>query len=187
MLTYRQGDHARRGGLDLTISLTPDQAAALGPDAAKMAEELDTVLVGLAALRTGQDPAVPASAEPSLKDRPVSAGLAWDEWLVGDAHRLRNRLTGVRAAAIRAYDDHASTAPAGIGSHRRLAAAMGSSSPQTGQSCRRRIAGSPPSTAEWWATTPATDGGDAATGRNVTPANTRADDAEVGHQGAPDA
>ena len=50
MLTYRTGKHAGRGGLDLVISLTPDQYAALGTNAATLAEALDTVLVGLAAL-----------------------------------------------------------------------------------------------------------------------------------------
>jgi hypothetical protein len=48
MLNYRETDEAAWGGLDLVISLTPDQAEALGTDAGRLAEQLDTLLTSLA-------------------------------------------------------------------------------------------------------------------------------------------
>lgn len=145
MLTYRQGT---RGGLDLVISLTDDQAAALGVDAAELAEALDTVLVGIAALRTGQDPQVPADATPSLKDAPASNPTSWAAWLIRDTHRLTGRLGGVLAAAIRA---HANTG----GTYAALAEAMGARRRSSAQRRRDTITGAPPGDAERWATTPA--------------------------------
>ncbi|MEK8110581.1 hypothetical protein NKG94_52080 [Micromonospora sp. M12] len=116
MLTYRSGAQAVRKGLDLVISLTPDQAAALDVDAAELAEALDTVLVGLAALRSGVDPVNPIRC--SLKDQPVSAGATWDEWLIRDLATLRDRVSSLTAAAIRAHANHG-------GSYGALATAQG--------------------------------------------------------------
>lgn len=148
MLTYRYGDRASRSGLDLVISLTPDQSEALGVDAAALAEALDTTLVGLAALRTGRDPEVPAGA--SLKDQPHTAGQLWDEWLIRDASTLLDRLAGVRAAAIRAHVDHG-------GTYGDLAAAM-SVLRATAQRRRDTVTGAEPTPTEVWATTlPPTD------------------------------
>lgn len=204
MLTYRTGKHAGRGGLDLVISLTPDQYAALGTNAATLAEALDTVLVGLAALRSGHDPrpadqsAPPAdtserpahrldttaSADPyaffgtnarylahrlddilsdltpaqppaphvppvgrSFKDRPVSAGIAWDEWLIRDASALQTKLRALLSAAIRSHVAHG-------GSYGDLAAAMGAPR-ATAQRRRDKVTSAPRSLGELWVTTPA--------------------------------
>lgn len=144
MLTYREADLACRGGLDLIISLTPDQAAALGVDAAELAEALDTVLVGLAALRTGQDPQVSPGLGRSFKDQPVSAEAVWDEWLIQDANALRNRLAGVLAAAIRAHARHG-------GTYSDLARVMGVVK-GTAQRRRDKVTRSAPTSVEQWAT-----------------------------------
>jgi ADP-ribose diphosphatase len=141
MLNYREGDQATRGGLDLVLSLTADQADALGTDAALIGEALDTVLVGLAALRTGRDPHVHGG--PSMKDRPVSSGLTWDEWLLQDTSSLLARLEGVRDAATRAHQAHG-------GSYGFLAASTGVSR-ATAQSRRDALSQSDRSPAELWA------------------------------------
>lgn len=143
MLTYRRGANARRGGLDLVVSLTPDQEAALGGDVVDLAEALDTVLVGIAALRTGADPEHPTGGA-SLKDKPISAGLDWDEWLLADTATLLTRLRGVQDAAIRAHADHG-------GSYGALARALGTAR-STAQSRRDELARSEPEAAERWAT-----------------------------------
>ncbi|MGW4487432.1 NUDIX domain-containing protein [Amycolatopsis sp. NPDC004368] len=130
-MNRREGAEARRGGLDFVLSLTQDQAAALGTDAAELAGELETVLVGLAALRTG-----------SAAECPGEAGLAWDERLLQDVCRLLAHLDGVRCAGIRAHARDG-------GSARRLAAAMGV--PLTTAQRRRDDLGEP-GPAELWAT-----------------------------------
>lgn len=142
MLTYRRGTDARRGGLDLVLSLTPDQLVAVG-DVVDLAEALDTVLVGIAALRTGADPQHPTGGA-SLKDKPISAGLDWDEWLLADTATLLTRLRGVQDAAIRAHADHG-------GSYGALARALGTAR-STAQSRRDELARSEPEAAERWAT-----------------------------------
>lgn len=147
MLTYRSGSAARRRGLDLTISLTADQAAALGVDAGELAEALDTVLVGLAALRAGRDPQVPADAGMSLKDQPVTAGVFFDEWLIRDASSLRERMKGLLSAAIRAHVEHG-------GTYGTLATAM--DVPRaTAQRRRDAVTEKAPGDGESWASTPA--------------------------------
>jgi hypothetical protein len=103
MLTYRHGSESERGGLDIVISLTPDQVAALGRDTGELAEALDTMLVGLAAFRTGHSPRIPAGAAVSPKDRPIETGPAWTEWLIRDLSVLRQRVAGATAAAVRTH------------------------------------------------------------------------------------
>jgi len=141
MLTSTDGPGARHGGLDLTISLTPDQISALGADAGRVAEAIDTALVGLAAARTGADPL--PTATPTLKDTPVSSGTAWTSWLISDLSWLITRLDGLRDAAIR---DHGARG----GSHGELAHAMGIA---RGPAQRRRaaLAAAGPDPAELWA------------------------------------
>lgn len=141
MLHCHEGTTARRAGLDLTLSLTSDQAEALGADAAALAEMLDTVLVGIAALRMHEDPEVQVGA--SMKDRPVSNGRVWDEWLLQDASGLLVRLEGVRNAAVRAHAEHG-------GSYGQLGVAMGVAR-GTAQSRRDELGREEPSTAELWA------------------------------------
>lgn len=94
-----------RGGVDLTIQLTADQARAFGPvDGAEIGELagwLDTVLVGIAAMRTGQMPQVPAAALRTGKDSPF--GDYWCDRLLREASALLTRLEGVRDAALREH------------------------------------------------------------------------------------
>lgn len=146
MLDEQEGVRAKRGGYDLTISLTPDQAEALGVHAYDLVDALDTVLVGLAALRTGADPVDPKEGY-SLKDSPIEKGKDWQEWLIGSATVLLDRVGAVRAAAIR---EHVSQG----GSYGQLAAAMGVSR-TTAQRRRTTVTDTDPTPAEQWATNPA--------------------------------
>lgn len=143
LLSTRTGEQALRGGMDLVVSLTADQQAALGVDAGLLAEAFDTVLVGLAALRSGQDPR-PVGGRVSMKDQPTSAGLMWDEWLLADTAALLARVEGTQQAAIRAHAEHG-------GSYGRLAAALGVAR-ATAQSRRDELHRSGPGAGELWAT-----------------------------------
>lgn len=107
MLRTQDGPEARRGGVDLIISLTADQADMLGPTISELGEALDTVLVAMAAWRSGKDP-VPAGGV-SLKDRPVTSGAQWQDWVLQDAAALMARLEGVKAAAIRTHAEQGGT------------------------------------------------------------------------------
>ena len=142
MLTYRHGPEAERGGLDLVISLTAEQAAALGTDAANVGEAMDTALIGLANARTGETE--PYAPHPSLKDGHVSA--EWQSWLIRDTTELIERLEGLRAAAIRAH-------AADGGSYGDLADAM-SVPRSTAQRRRDAVLSSEPGDLERWASTP---------------------------------
>ncbi len=96
-LTYVNGPAARFGGLDITLSLTKQEADALGSDAAMLADWFDTALWTLAMLRTGQTPRRPADQpqEPTKGDFYTS---------INDlGHRLIPRLEGILDAAIRAH------------------------------------------------------------------------------------
>ncbi|WIX82842.1 NUDIX domain-containing protein [Amycolatopsis carbonis] len=106
-----------------------------------MAEALDTVLVGLAAMRKGRD-AESLGDETTLKDRPGDTGLAWDERLLRDVCGLLAHLEGVRSAGIRAHTRDG-------GSYGQLAAAMGVPR-ATAQRCRDDLG--EPGPAELWAT-----------------------------------
>lgn len=129
MLHVRDADD----GVDLVIHLTRDQAAALSLDAGRLADQLDTVLCGLAALRSRQ-----------------AGGLSLDlssALLVAEAS-LSERLRGVRDAATRAL-------VTGGGSVTDLAAAT--DLPRaTAQARRERVLRTGPTHWETWAaTTPA--------------------------------
>ncbi|UKD50830.1 NUDIX domain-containing protein (plasmid) [Amycolatopsis sp. FU40] len=143
MLTYRTGDAADWGGLDYVISLTQDQADALGTDAGTVMEFVDTMLTSLAAWRTGADPVVPEGGRPSLKARPVSTGSAWTLWALRDLSALSARAEGALAAAIR---DQAAAEL----SHGDLAMAMGVAR-STAQDRRKAVLGAEPGAAEMWA------------------------------------
>lgn len=118
MISTRQGAEAERGGLDLTISLTADQADALGIDAHRLVDYLDTVLVQMAALRMRRDPDLPGprtvAAVPSRqvvgevdpKDRPVFQGVRWDERVLQEVSALLTLLGGVRDATLRTHAGH---------------------------------------------------------------------------------
>jgi ADP-ribose diphosphatase len=140
----------RLGGLDLVVSLTRDQAEAIGEDVFPLMEALNTALVSLAAQRTGADPVIPADVIASRpegfgvlwEDRPVSRGTAWAETALREVSGLLALLTGVREATLRDL-------AAGGYSHASLASLMGTSR-STAQS--RRTALAEPSPAELWAT-----------------------------------
>lgn len=113
MFEYRKQDPDRErttrlGGVDLVISLTADQAAALGSDALDMAEALDTVLVTIAAKRSGADPVIPddvlatraAGFTHYWSDRPFSLGARWSETALRESSGLIARLTGIRDATL---------------------------------------------------------------------------------------
>jgi ADP-ribose pyrophosphatase YjhB (NUDIX family) len=143
MLNCREGDDAAWGGLDLVISLTRDQVEALGPDDLMLVEELDTLLISLAAWRTGTDPVVPHGGRPSLKAHPVSMGGHWTTWALQDLASLAARVEGALATAIR---DHAD---AGL-SHGALAMALGTAR-SSAQTRRTAVTSNPPSAGELWA------------------------------------
>lgn len=153
MIKYRQGAEAHRGGLDLTISLTADQAEALGADAHRLVDYLDTVMVQIAALRTGTDPVLPdvrtiaavpsqqVASEVTAKDRPIHQGVRWDERVLQEVSALLTLLDGVRDAALRMHATrHGSISQAGY--------AMGVSK-ATAQTRRNALQGFSP--AELWA------------------------------------
>ncbi|MEU8764970.1 hypothetical protein ACWEP8_39815 [Streptomyces hydrogenans] len=95
-LSYRTGDQARLGGVDVTISLTPDEAAALGPELDMLADWFDSALWALALLRNGSNS--------RNVDRGASADVTARAFytVINDVDtRLLPRLQGVRDAAIR--------------------------------------------------------------------------------------
>lgn len=94
MITFTHGTNARQGGMDITLSLTPAEADALGGDAGAAAGWLDTALWALVLLRTGKSH--------RRESRPVHP----DDWYqaINDLdHRLIPRLEGIRDAVIRAH------------------------------------------------------------------------------------
>ena len=114
MFEYRTQDPdqertTRLGGVDLVISLTADQAAALGPDALNLADAFDTVLTTIAAKRSGADPMIPddvlATRPAGFKrlwaDRAHSLGPRWSETALRETSGLLALLTGVRDAVLR--------------------------------------------------------------------------------------
>ncbi|GLY54848.1 NUDIX domain-containing protein [Lentzea sp. NBRC 102530] len=147
MLRDYTGEGTKRGGLDLVMSLTPDQADALGPDAYTIAEAVDTVLVALAALRTGHDPDVTLEeirSSGSMKDRPVSSAPIWHTWVLSDTTKLQAFLEGVLHATLRGY--------AGEGaSYGQLATVLGIPR-ATAQTRRDAVCKAAPNPAELWAT-----------------------------------
>ncbi|MER8237449.1 hypothetical protein [Streptomyces sp. NPDC094049] len=134
-LDYRTDADSRLGGADITISVTADQARALGADLQAIAEWTHTALTALALLRTGIDPdgteTTPESLHPAI--------TAIDT-------QLLPRLQGIKDAAVRR---HASLG----GSLGQLSHAMDSTK-STAQSRRKAILDGPgrPSTWEKWAT-----------------------------------
>lgn len=142
MLSYSYGDDARHGGADATLSLTPEQAEALGVDLCLIVEAVDTVLAAIAAHRGAPQPA------DTLKgDR---ENLAWHEWVLTDTTQLQCWLDGVRAATIRAHH--------GLdGSHGERAKAMGIRR-NTAAARTKVVVDNPPSGEEQCVVTPATPG-----------------------------
>ncbi|WP_329583584.1 hypothetical protein [Streptomyces sp. NBC_01361] len=129
-------DSPKRGGVDITLSLSPEELAALGPDAQDLADWLDTAVWTLAMLRTG------------LNHRPTAytdATPTKSQWhiAVRDLYHLISRIEGIRDAAVRHHQ-------ADGGSINDLVRAMDCAK-STAQSRRNKILGSSPSHWENWA------------------------------------
>uniref|UniRef100_UPI003F4920B9 NUDIX domain-containing protein n=1 Tax=Amycolatopsis sp. CA-096443 TaxID=3239919 RepID=UPI003F4920B9 len=142
MLTCREGDAAEWGGLDLVVSLTEDQAEALGTDAGTVMETVDTMLTALAAWRSGVDPVLPPGRQ-SMKSRPVSAGGFWTTWVLQDLSALAAWTEGALSAAIR------DQAEAKL-SYGHLALALGVAR-SSAQARRTSVVGGGAGAAEMWA------------------------------------
>jgi hypothetical protein len=94
-ITYAYGDDARKNGVDITISLTPEEQAYLGADASNLADWIDSALWTLVMLRTGH-----------IMRRPETPLATADDWYIAIndlGHRLIPRLEGIRDAAILAH------------------------------------------------------------------------------------
>ncbi|QDN84426.1 hypothetical protein [Streptomyces sp. RLB3-6] len=132
-VSYTRGKDARKGGLDITLSLTPAQAEALGPDADDLGDWIDTALWALALLRSGQGTDGPHTAGPN-------------DWsiTIGDLDvLLLPRLEALRDAAVRAH------AQLG-GTYGQLAAAMNTTR-STAQYRRDALLAKEPTELEQWA------------------------------------
>lgn len=143
-IRFREGDGATLGGVDVTISLTPEEAAAIGGELGPMADAFGGALWALAILRTGTVPAdqdVHADARPA---RPADAGT-WATAVNDLDQRLLPRIEGIRDAAMRAHT-------ASGGSVGQLARAMGNVSRSTAQYRREALRNTAPSAWETWAT-----------------------------------
>ncbi|MFJ4343628.1 MULTISPECIES: hypothetical protein [unclassified Streptomyces] len=93
-IDFAYGDDARMGGVDITISLSPAQAKAIGGEAGVMADWFHSALWAMALLRTGRNTA----------GHPYFAGP--HDWYtpINDLdHRLIPRLEGIRDAVVRAH------------------------------------------------------------------------------------
>lgn len=95
--SFRSGPDAIRGGLDITISLTPGEAKALGAEAATLADWFDSALWALSLLRTGLN-------DRGWEPRDVTPEALYT--VINDLdHRLLPRLQGVRDAAVRHHQE----------------------------------------------------------------------------------
>ncbi|MFD7867812.1 hypothetical protein [Streptomyces sp. NPDC059783] len=142
-INFREGaDATVAGGTDVVISLTSDEALAIGGELGPLADAMSGALWALAILRTGN---VPADQDTHADARPVREATP-DTWATAIAdldQRLLPRLQGIRDAAVRAHTNSG-------GSIAGLARAMGVKSRSTAQ--YRRDALAAPSPMEIWAT-----------------------------------
>lgn len=93
-ISFVPAAESRLGGGDIVLSLTPEQARALGPDAGDLAAWFHTALSAMALLRTIN----PAA------DRDVAGADTWYT-AVNDVDRcLLPRLQGIRDAVIKAHN-----------------------------------------------------------------------------------
>lgn len=139
-LSYRYGDNARHGGMDIVLSLTPDEVAALGIEGAgELADWFDTALWALTMFRNG------ANSRGPLDTDPDSVNVTADRMahVVRDLdHDLLPRLQGLRDAAIRRHQELG-------GSINALATAMDVAK-STAQSRRNAVLKGTASTWERW-------------------------------------
>ncbi|MGW1675665.1 hypothetical protein [Streptomyces sp. NPDC002324] len=96
--SFRSGSDAIRGGLDITISLTPGEAEALGMEAATIADWFDTAFWGLALLRNGYSDRGGQGATDVTPEALYTVLNDLD-------HRLLPRLQGLRDAAVRRHQE----------------------------------------------------------------------------------
>ncbi|WP_331718134.1 hypothetical protein OG985_50265 (plasmid) [Streptomyces sp. NBC_00289] len=96
--SFRSGADAIRGGLDITISLTPGEAEALGFEAGTLADWFDTALWALALLRNGYSDRGGQGATDVTPEALYTVLNDLD-------HRLLPRLQGIRDAAVRRHQE----------------------------------------------------------------------------------
>ncbi|MFJ9523252.1 hypothetical protein ACIRPK_34055 [Kitasatospora sp. NPDC101801] len=97
MLKVTEGAGSLQGGVDITISLTPQEAAALGEiDRDQLGDRLDTLFFALALLRTGRVCRGDNTGAP--------ATVANWQLVINDLDKhLIPQLTGARDASVRAH------------------------------------------------------------------------------------
>ena len=96
VLKYEYDDPEHPGGVDISVTFTSEQLAALGADAGLFLDWTETALWALVALRTGVWGAGLESQGP-INDK------GWYTIINDLDHRLLCRLQGIRDAAIRAH------------------------------------------------------------------------------------
>lgn len=88
------------GGVDITITLSPEELGALGSDVATFADWTHTALVALAGLRS-----LDQDSESDQVKRDGVPGVGWHTIINTLDRQLLPRLEGIRDAAIRAATD----------------------------------------------------------------------------------
>ncbi|MFD8386563.1 hypothetical protein ACFV2X_50080 [Streptomyces sp. NPDC059679] len=141
-IQFHEGEDARFGGIDITISLTRDQAVAI-PDVGLMADAFRAALDALATLRLGY--VDQSSYAPDQPHGDADADF-WRSAIWALDRRLVGQLTGIRDAAVRAHIDSGGTVA-------ETARAMDVAR-STAQYRREALQAAAPSTWETWATTP---------------------------------
>ncbi|WP_420082981.1 hypothetical protein ACN6AT_39335 (plasmid) [Streptomyces sp. JL4002] len=137
---YTTGPDAILGGLDIILSLTPEETELLGADARQLSATFHDLLLTLTHLRR-EGLLTPEETE----DREVIAEY-YRESLVALARTLQPRLAGTVDAAIRAHAERGGT----IADLTRALDVPRS----TAQSRRKVVTTAPPSPWEMWAATP---------------------------------
>lgn len=142
VISRRVGQEAARGGVDFTVSLTAEQAAALDVDAHYLMDYVDTLLTHIAALRTGADALVERTRMPGDPKAGMRAAVGdqeradrdffWQERVLSDLSALDRWVQGAQDATLRRHAElGASVRAAGL--------AMGVSK-STAQGRRDRLA-----------------------------------------------
>ncbi|MEU6299776.1 hypothetical protein [Streptomyces erythrochromogenes] len=137
---YITGPDAMLGGLDIILSLTPEETELLGADARQLSASFHELLLTLTHLRREG-----LLAPEETEDRAVIAEY-YRESLVALARTLQPRLAGTVDAAIRAHAERGGT----IADLTRALDVPRS----TAQSRRKVVTTAPPSPWEMWAATP---------------------------------
>ncbi|POX58835.1 hypothetical protein C3492_35470 [Streptomyces sp. Ru62] len=144
-ISFREGNEAALGGVDITISLTAEQAEAIGGELGPLADAMAGALWALAVLRTDTVPADQDDGPGARPDRPATADT-WVNAIHDVEQRLLPRLEGIRDAAMRAH-------AASGGSYGQLARALGVTARSTAQYRRDTLQARMPSEWEIWALT----------------------------------